>query len=126
MLARFLSSSHLVKTMQADPQPQVHALLSRPDVREETRVVFASLLAHCEDVNRLCGFLLESIDARLVEYASDKDAGWISSRPFEHSQHSSLHTIEEERARLQSEALSEEAQRWLADFFLFSTNLETC
>ncbi|KAG8853006.1 hypothetical protein FRB91_005573, partial [Serendipita sp. 411] len=88
-------------------------LLNTPNVREQTKAVFRSLLANCEDEKRLCSFVLESVRDRVNErFQSELDHCRTYGLP-------AIHMTEELRVKLESEALNDEARRWMADFLLY-------
>ncbi|KAG8826690.1 hypothetical protein FRB91_007408 [Serendipita sp. 411] len=94
-------------------------LLNAPDVRRPTRAVFRSLLANCEDAKRLCSFVLESIRARVNERLQSE----IVHRRRHHLP--AIHMTEGQHAMLESEALNDEARRWMADFLLYPIGKRT-
>ncbi|KAG8855992.1 hypothetical protein FRC20_000627 [Serendipita sp. 405] len=94
-------------------------LLNTPNVREQTKAVFRSLLANCEDEKRLCSFVLESVRDRVNErFQSELDHCRTYGLP-------AIHMTEELRVKLESEALNDEARRWMADFLLYPIGKRT-
>ncbi|KAG8853174.1 hypothetical protein FRC20_001312 [Serendipita sp. 405] len=88
-------------------------LLKAPDIREQTRAVFRSLFTHCEDEKRLCSFILESVRARVNDRVqSETDYRRSCGYP-------PIHLTAGLRFRFESEALNDEARRWMADFLLY-------
>ncbi|KAG9037647.1 hypothetical protein FS842_003344, partial [Serendipita sp. 407] len=94
-------------------------LLNTPNVREQTKAVFRSLLANCEDEKRLCSYVLESVRDRVNErFQSELDHCRTYGLP-------EIRMTEELRVKLESEALNDEARRWMADFLLYPIGKRT-
>ncbi|KAG8781047.1 hypothetical protein FRC15_009065 [Serendipita sp. 397] len=88
-------------------------LLNAPGVHERTRAVFISLLANCEDEERLCSFVLHSVTTRVnAIFHSGLVHGSSYGLP-------AIRKPEELRVMLESEAVNDEARRWMADFLLY-------
>ncbi|KAG8795718.1 hypothetical protein FRC16_009992, partial [Serendipita sp. 398] len=88
-------------------------LLNAPGVHERTRAVFISLLANCEDEERLCSFVLHSVTTRVnAIFHSGLVHGSSYGLP-------AIRNPEELRVMLESEAVNDEARRWMADFLLY-------
>ncbi|KAG9053330.1 hypothetical protein FS842_008344 [Serendipita sp. 407] len=94
-------------------------LLNASDVREQTRAVFKSLIEHCEDEERLCSFVLESVRDRVSESLQSEIVRRRSCGS------PAFPLPKELRVILESEALNDEARRWMADFLLYPIGKRT-
>lgn len=99
---------------QYDPQEQITRLLSVPGVRDETKAIFGALLEACENKDRLSEFILESVNAKLDAWASQR----VPAPCFCGCR--CIHSLEGPESRVKIESIDDEGRRWLTDFLLYA------